>query len=443
MIKSLRGRLILVMMTLLTVVMVVVAILFLSFTYSGMEADSLIALEEAGKRYGIHQVHAPGEEPLPDKGGHEEEKPDRDPPGDKLPEDGGPGKKDDDRVPQSVIPCFVVGYDHEGALYAQGPRYYDLEDTAWLEQLLDEARAQGETHGLLGEHNLRFLRLDEVCGDAYAFTDVTSEQDAMTRFLGQTGMIVLLALLGLFVISLMVSKWATRPTELMMEQQRQFVADASHELKTPLTVILTNAELLEDSACSMEEKQKATGHILTMARQMRGLVEELLDLARVNGGIRSELKAAVDLSRQAEDMVLLFEPIYFEAGRELQSQIDNGITVLGIPDRLGQVVEILLDNGCKYSGEGTVVTLRLRRLCLKKCLLTVESRGDTLTAQECRDIFRRFYRRESHRSMTRSYGLGLSIARNILRQHKGKIWVESKEGVNTFYVTLPTVQGKG
>ena len=431
MVKSLRGRLILGMMTLLTVVMVCVAFLFLSFTYEGLEADSLSALEQAGARYGLHPAHQPSEKPI-----SQQEKPDREPPeGDKPPRN--EDQEKEDKHPHSSIPCFVVGYDHEGKLYVQGARYYDLSDSQWLEQRLTEARETGKKYGLLTDHRLRFLQLEEVCGEAYAFTDVTAERDSMTRFFGQTVLIITLALLGLFMISLLVSKWATRPTERMMDQQRQFVADASHELKTPLTVILTNAELLEDEVCSAEEK-KATGHILTMARQMRGLVEELLDLARVNGGIQSELKVAVDLSRQTEETVLLFEPIYFEAGRELQSQIDSNITVMGMPERLAQVVEILLDNGCKYSTEGTVVHLRLQQSGRKTCLLTVDSVGDTLTQQECRDVFERFYRRERHRGMNHSYGLGLSIARTIVSQHRGKIWVESHNGVNTFYVTLPT-----
>lgn len=437
MIKSLRGRLILVMMTLLTLVMVGVAFLFLSFAYIGMEEDSLIALKEAGKKYGLHEVHPDDQMPekgQPDKGGPKEEKP---------PEGGKPNDKKEDRAPQTVIPCYVVGYDHEGTLYADGPRYYNFSDRERMEQILIEAKATGKDHGVLTDRQLRFLRLDDVCGEAYAFTDITSESGAMNRFARETVMICAAALMGLFLISLLVSKWATRPTEQVMGQQRQFVADASHELKTPLTVILTNAELMEDSGCTEEEKRKATGHILTMARQMRGLVDELLDLARVNGGIQSELKEPTDFSRQAEDVSLLFEPIYFESGRELQCQIDRGVTVMGMADRLSQVVEILLDNGCKYSREGSTVHLKLQRSGRKKCILTVESQGDTLTEQECRDIFKRFYRRERHRGMNHSYGLGLAIARNIVCHHKGEIWVESKDGVNTFCVSLPTVTGNG
>ena len=445
MIKTLRWRLVLVMMMLLTVVMLVVAVMFFSFVYEGMEEDSLVALELAGDRYGLHKTHPEGVE-IPEQHPPEDILPEEMAPNDNAPDGKGPdgkgpdGKAPDgkeDRKPQEVIPCFVVGYDHEGTLYARGPRYYDLSDEAKLKQLVEQARETGDPHGLLTDHYLRFLRLDGICGEAYAFTDVSSEMDAMIRLIHQVVWICLLALVGFFLISLAVSRWATSPTERVLEQQRQFIADASHELKTPLTVILTNAELVSEGEGSPEEEKRATEHILTMARQMRGLVEELLDLARVNNGIRMEQKAPVDLSRVVEDQVLLFEPVYYEAGRELQSSVEPGIGLMGAEERLRQVVDILLDNGCKYSHPDTVITLKLSRASCKKCLLTVESRGDSLTDQECRDIFQRFYRREAHRSMNHSYGLGLSIARTVVREHRGKIWAESENGVNTFSIRLP------
>ena len=100
------------------------------------------------------------------------------------------------------------------------------------------------------------------------------------------------------------------------------------------------------------------------------------------------------------------------------------------------ICQILLDNGCKYSAPGSQVTLSLRRHGRKKCLLTVESRGETLTAQECRDIFKRFYRRDPNRSMNHSHGLGLAIAQTVVHQHKGEIWATGSEGINTFHVCL-------
>jgi signal transduction histidine kinase len=133
----------------------------------------------------------------------------------------------------------------------------------------------------------------------------------------------------------------------------------------------------------------------------------------------------------------MFEPLYYEEGRELQSNIEEEVYISGDGDRIAQVIEILLDNGCKYSQTGTGVMLRVLRQGRKKCLICVESRGETLTPEECVNIFQRFYRRDPNRSMNHSYGLGLSIAQNIVSRHKGKIWAVGKDGVNTFYVQLP------
>lgn len=445
MIRSLRWRLVAVTMLLLSLVLFLCMYLFFSSTYRGMEEDSLNALHLAGMRYGLHGVHE-GEEPT------DPPPPDRDGDG-KGPEDGVPdllppdredGKGPDGDKPggeKSSIPCFVVGYDHDAQLYAEGPGYYDMTDETYLEQIVAEAAETGKSHGILLEEKLRFLKLDDICGEAYAFTDVSNEQAALVRLMYQYLLIGLLAILGFFLISMLTSKWAVRPIETVMQQQRQFVGDASHELKTPLTVILTNAELLSSEEYPREAERKFTANILTMAGQMRGLVEELLDLARADNGLQTMERQPLDLSRLVSDGVLPFEPMYYEAGRTLLVNVEPGIRVLGNADALTRVVDILLDNGCKYSLEGSSVTLELKRCGVRSCQLTVTSQGDTLTRQECRDIFKRFYRRDPSRSMNHSYGLGLSIARTIITRHKGKIWLSSKQCTNTFHVFLKTVPG--
>lgn len=447
MIRSLRWRLAVITMVLLSLVMLLAMCLFFTSTYQGMEDDSMKALHLAGMRYGLHSVHtedAPEgdkgpDDPAPsDEDGPPElpegEKPDRDKP-DKDPQEGkGPAE---DRDETSPIPCFVVGYDHDGQLYAEGPGYYDLTDQAYLEQLVRQAAETGAESGVLVGEKMRFLNLDDICGEAYAFTDISSELHYLCRLLSRYILIGLLTMAGFLIISILTSWWAVRPVDRVMKQQRQFVADASHELKTPLTVILTNAELLDADEYTPEEKKQFTGSVLTMARQMRGLVEELLDLARADNGSGNSQTELFDLSRLVSDAILPFEPVYFEAGRMLESTIDPDIRIQGNQCGLQRVVDILLDNGCKYSLPGSTVRLRLTRCGLKGCLLSVESQGDTMTKQECRDIFKRFYRRDPNRSMNHSYGLGLSIAKTVVRRHKGKIWVKSKNGTNTFYVRLP------
>jgi signal transduction histidine kinase len=260
-----------------------------------------------------------------------------------------------------------------------------------------------------------------------------SEQLVLKRMHWTSLMILLAGMLIFFGFSVLLTRWTVRPVEQAWEQQRQFVADASHELKTPLTVILTNAELLHGEYDAQSKEQFADS-ILTMSRQMRGLVEELLDQARVDNTQIQHRK--LDYSKLVEDAVLPFEPVYFEAGRRLQCHVEPGIGAMGNAEHLRRVVEVLLDNGWKYSSPGGVVELNLSRQG-RGSLLSVRSPGITMTEQQCHDIFKRFYRMDQARTMNRSYGLGLSIAQGIVQQHRGKIWVQSQGGYNTFFVSLP------
>ena len=156
----------------------------------------------------------------------------------------------------------------------------------------------------------------------------------------------------------MLSKWAVRPVERAWQQQRQFVAAASHELKTPLTVIMTNAELLQDEA----RRSTFSSSILTMSRQMRALIEQMLELARTDSAESHLVLRPVDLSGLTARSLLPFEPLFFEQGLTLTSQVDEGITVSGDEEALRRVLEILLDNAQKYSSPGgeTQVTLHRR-----------------------------------------------------------------------------------
>ena len=221
------------------------------------------------------------------------------------------------------------------------------------------------------------------------------------------------------------------------EQKRsRFVSDASHELKTPLTVILTNAELLREKSENTDQ-QRFSESIVTMSNQMRGLVDSMLHLARADSGYAEGERERLDFSAVLEQAVLPFEPLYFEAGLTLESTLQPGISVKGNADQLRRVAEILLDNALKYASPGGTVQVELESRGFQ-CCLRVASPGQMLTARQCRDIFKRFYRVDSTRSANRSYGLGLAIAERIVSDHRGKIWAEGRDGVNTFYVNLPT-----
>ena len=173
-------------------------------------------------------------------------------------------------------------------------------------------------------------------------------------------MIGLLAFIAFLGISSLLARWAVRPVEKAWNQQKQFVADASHELKTPLTVIIANAELLQEEGYDEASRRSFAESVLIMSRQMRVLVEQLLELARFDAGMTEAAHGELDLSALCAEALLPFEALFFERGLSLESRIEEGIRVTGNREQLRRVCEILLDNACKYSSTPGTVKLSLR-----------------------------------------------------------------------------------
>ncbi len=332
---------------------------------------------------------------------------------------------------------FVVTRDSRGGLTVSDNGTVSGDPETFLE-IARQALGQEEWQGLLKEQDLIFSRRISPRGERIVFVDISAER-VMMEHLMRTCLCIAVLSFGLFLIlSILLAQWAVRPVEEAWNQQRQFVADASHELKTPLTVIMTNAELLKSREGS--EAQNPFAHsILLMSRQMRGLVDGLLNLARVdNGAVRTAFEE-VDLSELFTGAVLPFEPVYFENNLELSTDIRAGIRVRGSRAHLQQVMDILLDNGAKYAPAGSTVSIRLEKQG-NHCLLTVSNPGEEISREDLKNIFRRFYRIDKARSMNGSYGLGLPIAEGIVKDHGGKIWAESRAGMVTFSVQLPLLR---
>ena len=337
----------------------------------------------------------------------------------------------------SRLPYFTVSLSPLGGTRSAGSSFYDLDDSALLGELVETALSGKQNTGYIPEYKLRYYRTHQYGSEFIVFADVSSESATM-RSLWKNSLIIGAASLGVFfLISLLLARWAVKPVDKAWTQQKQFVSDASHELKTPLTVILTNAELLQDASYPPEERGRFASNILTMAHQMRSLVEGLLDLARVDNGAVRTAFTDVDLSALMEDALLPFEPVFFEKGLTLSSSIEAGVTCRGSETHLRRVAEILLDNAQKYSAPGSTVEFHLEKQGKTHALLKLVSPGEPLSSQECEDIFKRFYRLDKARSSDGSYGLGLAIAESIVRDHGGKIWCEGKEGANVFFVQLP------
>lgn len=399
MIRRLKLKFILINMTLVALVLLVLFTLVFGITRQNLERDS------------IRMMEAVAEEPF------------------RL---GRPGELSD----QAWLPYFVVERGLDGELFAIGG-YFDLTDLEHVEKLCEEAEAEGERVGVLEEYGLRYCFSRSRFGECVVFADMSSEKATLSNLVRTCLIIGAVSLAAFLLISVFLAKWAVRPVERAWEQQRQFVADASHELKTPLTVILTNAELLSSPTAEEGAKKQYAENILTMAGQMRGLVGSLLELARVENGAVKKSMEPLDLTALINDAALPFEPLFFERGLELETNAAPGVRVRGSAAHLRQVAEILLDNALKYAAPGRV-TVELKKQG-RHALLSVASPGEPMSKAELTDIFKRFYRADRARAMNESYGLGLPIASGIVEEHGGRVWAESGGGYNTFFVELPAL----
>lgn len=335
----------------------------------------------------------------------------------------------EDAPPSLPYQIFVIRQTPRGQLAVSGNGDYKI-----AEEIFSAAIASGKREGVLKEYNLRFCVMNTPVDKSVSFSDLSVEQAMLFRLVRTCIFISLLALGAFFIVSLILARWIVRPMETAWEQQKQFAADASHELKTPLTVIITNAELLRSNKYGEEKRTRFAESILTMAEQMRGLTESLLELARSDA--RTEIAfEIVDFSELTADSALPFEPLFFEKGLTLRCETEKGITVKGSRSQLSRLTDILLDNALKYSYPNTEAVLSLKKRG-NTCILSMESHGDTISKADLKNIFRRFYRADKVRGMNKSYGLGLSIAENIVKEHGGRIYAESEGGVNRFYVKL-------
>lgn len=399
MIKKLRLKFVLINMSIVTVMLCVILGLVYSFTKAGIEQESLNVMKSIA-------VHPPGIALL-------------DAPGDDI-----------------RIPYFSVLIGVNGEFVEAEGGYFDLSDQEFLHSLVRAAVSSEKSFGILPEYKLRYYRFDTPVLHRLVFADISNEQATMRHLLRICLIVGVLGFLLFLSISIFLSGWAVHPVEKAWVQQKQFVEDASHELKTPLTVIMTNIQLVRSGEFDEETRSRLLKNIEAVSSQMKQLLEQMLFLARADAGNQKTELCMVNFSQIAEDAVMSFEPVFFEHGKFLESEVELDVCISGHADSLRRLLGILLDNAVKYSEQGTKTMLLLKRTEKGRCRLTVSNRGEAISEEELGKLFERFYRSDPSRNRNGSYGLGLSIAESIVKEHKGKIWAESKEGVNSFHVEL-------
>ena len=334
------------------------------------------------------------------------------------------------------LPFFTLQLGMEGEIISTGGGYYDLSDHRFLKDLIDQSTKEIQETGIIEEHNLRYYRTKMPMGTTLVFSDISSEKNTLNSLLQSFIIIGFISFFVFLAISIFLAKWAIQPVARAWKQQKQFVADASHELKTPLTVIMTNADLLQNTDFTDSERYNFLQSIYLMSRQMKQLVEKLLILAKSDNQETSVPMETLNLSKLVLDAAISFEGVFAEKGLVLESFAESDIKVHGNKEGLQQVIDILLDNAGKYSTPNSTTHIELKNIDWKKCCIKVSNPGLPIPQEELKNIFQRFYRTDKARSRDGSFGLGLSIAENIVHLHKGKIWAESQNSINSFFVEL-------
>ncbi len=233
--------------------------------------------------------------------------------------------------------------------------------------------------------------------------------------------VVLLAILTFYL-----SGFVTRPAEEALSREKRFISDASHELKTPLGAISVNAQALE----LREDDSIYVKNIISETGRMNRLIERLLSISRLEEGALLE-KKDFSLSDVAQEMVLTYESIAFEKGKELSSNVEDGIDFNGNADEIRQLLAILLDNAIKNSSEHGQIDLK----CYRKnnIFIEVKNDGKGISQEDLGHIFERFYTTDQSRNSS-SFGLGLAIAKELTERHGGSISAESEPGEETKFI---------
>lgn len=337
---------------------------------------------------------------------------------------------------RTAIPAFCATVDGNGRVLFALSYNADVDEEDVV-RAVEAALACREYAGELDGLDLRFSAQPRGLWLEIAFADLTWEHSAVRRQALSAALVLGAALAGFFVVSLFLSRWLVRPVEESWQRQRQFVADASHELKTPITVLLADADiLLSHPDDTVGNQRRWVEHIREEGLRMKGLVGDLLFLARGDAAGMERPQSRADLSQVCEDCLMSFEPVAFEAGLSLSSAITPNVSVTGSGEELRRLCAILLDNACKYSAPGSTVTLTLT--AGERATLTVHNTGEPIPAEIQPRLFERFYRGDAARNReTGGYGLGLAIAAAIVERHRGKITVCSAKGEGTaFTATL-------
>ena len=374
-------------------------------------------------------------------------------------DDGGPGARDGKNGDSGTVNllALIVDVTSDGVVIKSSRAPVSIDADVLADVVQEALNSDSDSGTIAGQHVAwrRMFYTEEVTEtvmgtvvyetqDAAArvvLVDTSAMDEAFSAQLRNDVLISIAALLALLLIANFLSERALKPVEHAWEEQRRFVADASHELKTPLAVIIANTQILANDPAIPAESKRWVESTADEAGHMKSLVTDLLELARADESATDGLTGArqhedIDFSELVDSATLEFDAIAFERGCEIESSIEEGIHVQGDREWLERVTKILIDNGCKYAAAGTQVEVKLRRAG-QHAQLDVTNFGQPIDAEDLPHVFERFYRTDKARARTTGgFGLGLAIAKSTVEAHGGKISVTSSEAAGTTFTVV-------
>lgn len=324
---------------------------------------------------------------------------------------------------------FTVWLDEDDNIVKENIDSVSSVTRAQARQYTKQALSKENERGWISEYRYRVYRSEY--GTSVVFVNGKMNR-AMTNRLLVSAMLILLGS-GLVIILLIViiSKRAVKPAAESYEKQKQFITDANHELKTPLTLILTNLDIAESEL----GKNEWLDDIRSEGERMSALVNQLTALSRMDEDQTVLSASPFDLSSTASDTISEFEPLAEEKGKALFASVEPSISYTGDEGMIRRLISILLDNAVKYCDPGGEISICV--YAKRHPVITVENTYCDVEQVELNRLFDRFYRADKARTFSGSFGIGLSIAAAIAKSHHGEVTAYKKDRTHIgFKVTL-------